>query len=251
MRRFVTSDSHGGYKALIQCLEKCEFDINKDQLFFIGDVVDGWSETRESLELLLSIKNLVYLLGNHDEWVVSFYTGKMQSKESERELWLTQGGAATVKSYGITKPMPQKHLDLLRKAKAYHVTEDNILFVHAGFDTSLPIAENDKTDLIWNRSFVRKFYKLYTQHSPFTIKDYKEIYVGHTPTISLDQHQTKPLQMNKIIMMDTGAAFTGALSIMDLDSKQVWQSDKVMTLYPSEEGRNKQTWHKMNGSYDA
>jgi serine/threonine protein phosphatase 1 len=37
--------------------------------------------------------------------------------------------------------------------------------------------------------------------------------------------------------MDTGAAFTGALSIMDIDTKEYWQSD-LPSLYPDENGRN-------------
>jgi serine/threonine protein phosphatase 1 len=38
--------------------------------------------------------------------------------------------------------------------------------------------------------------------------------------------------------MDTGAAFTGSLSIMDVNTKEFWQSDPLPTLYPDEKGRN-------------
>jgi serine/threonine protein phosphatase 1 len=38
--------------------------------------------------------------------------------------------------------------------------------------------------------------------------------------------------------VDTGAAFKGPVSIMDVKTKQVWQSDPVWKLYPNEEGRN-------------
>ena len=37
--------------------------------------------------------------------------------------------------------------------------------------------------------------------------------------------------------MDTGAAYTGSLSIMDIDSKQFWQSDPLPSLYPKEKGQ--------------
>ena len=39
--------------------------------------------------------------------------------------------------------------------------------------------------------------------------------------------------------VDTGAAFFGKLSCIDIDSKVVIQSDVVQTLYPNEKGRNK------------
>ena len=39
--------------------------------------------------------------------------------------------------------------------------------------------------------------------------------------------------------LDTGAAFTGKLSLMDINTKEFWQSDPVWKLYPGEKGRNK------------
>ena len=98
MKRFVTSDSHGGYLALVQCLERCGFEKGEDQLIFLGDVVDGWSQTKESIELLLSLKHLVFLMGNHDQWALQYYTGKLNDKEGVLRRWLLQGGSAAVKS---------------------------------------------------------------------------------------------------------------------------------------------------------
>jgi serine/threonine protein phosphatase 1 len=259
MKRFVFSDSHGGCKAMVQCLERCGFDNEKDLLFFIGDVVDGWSETKESIALLLSIRNLVHLLGNHDQWAIKAYTGEFFRQEmdnrEELRLWLLQGGAATVNSYGTETGMPDDHLQFLLKAKSYHVTPDNILLVHAGYDPDLPIENTNPDYLIWSRDFINTYYKLHTKNnkklkpgSAIEVPPYKEIYIGHTPTISLDKKQLLPLQMGNIILMDTGAAFTGCLSIMDMDSKEVWQSDKLMTLYPDEYGRNGISWNELEKS---
>ncbi|WP_242919179.1 metallophosphoesterase [Pontibacter liquoris] len=242
MKRFVTSDSHGGYRALVQCLARCGFDKKNDQLFFLGDVVDGWSETKESIELLLSLRHLLFLLGNHDQWALAYYSHQ-NGRKAASDSWQSQGGRATVKSYGAA--MPPAHLALLQKARLYHITSDNILFVHAGFDECIPIEENDAYTLLWSRDFVEEHYSHYKQHKPDRISPYKEVYIGHTPTIALDRKQTSPLHMENLTLIDTGAAFTGCLSIMDLDSKQVWQSDKVMTLYPNETGRNRQTWNQL------
>jgi serine/threonine protein phosphatase 1 len=244
MKRFVTSDSHGGYKALNQVLERCSFDKENDLLIYLGDVVDGWPETKESIDLLLNIKNLVYLLGNHDQWALDYYTGNLPGKENELELWLLQGGTNTVKSYGIGKPMLKEHIAFLQNARPYYLSDDNILFVHAGFDTAKPIQDTDAHFLIWSRDFLTRYYTMHMQQTPIQIDTYKEIYIGHTPTIALDREQTMPLRMGNIILLDTGAAFTGCLSIIDVDSKEVWQSDKVMTLYPEYEGRNGISWEK-------
>jgi serine/threonine protein phosphatase 1 len=39
--------------------------------------------------------------------------------------------------------------------------------------------------------------------------------------------------------IDTGAAFNGRLSILEVESKKFWQSDVVQNLYPDETGRNR------------
>ncbi len=240
------SDSHGGYRAMMQCLERCGFDNDADQLYFLGDVVDGWPETKESIDVLLGINHLVYLLGNHDQWALEYYGDKMGKGEDPPGLWLWQGGAATIESYGAGKPMPKDHLALLQNAKPYHVTEDNILLVHAGFDTEKAIEETDPDYLIWDRTFVKRCYSRFVAGHPLTVAPYKEVYIGHTPTISLDRRNKKPLHIGNVTLTDTGAAFNGCLSILDMDSKEVWQSDIVMQLYPSEEGRNGMSWNQLN-----
>lgn len=65
---------------------------------------------------------------------------------------------------------------------------------------------------------------------------YKEIYIGHTPTTNYNS--IEPMFAYKLINVDTGAAFKGRLTILDIDSKEFWQSDLLPDLYPNEKGRN-------------
>jgi serine/threonine protein phosphatase 1 len=44
--------------------------------------------------------------------------------------------------------------------------------------------------------------------------------------------------MANVWNIDTGAAFTGPLTIMDVDSKTYWQSEPLHQLYLNEKGRN-------------
>jgi serine/threonine protein phosphatase 1 len=48
-----------------------------------------------------------------------------------------------------------------------------------------------------------------------------------------------PMNAANVWNVDTGAAFTGRLSAIDIDTKEVFQSDIVKDLYPNEIGRNK------------
>lgn len=40
MRTLVMGDSHGGYRAIRQVLERAHFDFEKDTLICLGDVAD-------------------------------------------------------------------------------------------------------------------------------------------------------------------------------------------------------------------
>ena len=71
---------------------------------------------------------------------------------------------------------------------------------------------------------------------PNRLKHYHEIYIGHTPTTRYNSKQ--PINAINIWNLDTGAAFTGALTIMDIDTKEYWQSEPLKDLYPKEKGRN-------------
>jgi len=66
---------------------------------------------------------------------------------------------------------------------------------------------------------------------------YKEIYIGHTPTINFNED--KPMNCSNVWNVDTGATFTGKLSAIDIDTKAIFQSDILKDLYPDEIGRNK------------
>jgi serine/threonine protein phosphatase 1 len=66
---------------------------------------------------------------------------------------------------------------------------------------------------------------------------YNEIYIGHTPT--LYYNIDVPMQGCNVWNIDTGAAFTGKLTCLDIETKVFWQSNTLQSLYPNEKGRNK------------
>ncbi|HNP96969.1 MAG TPA: metallophosphoesterase, partial [Cyclobacteriaceae bacterium] len=116
-KTFVIGDIHGSYRALLQCLELSSFNYHYDQLICLGDISDGWPETREAIDEMLKIRNLTFLLGNHDFWTLEWMeTGYADS------TWLAQGGAATVRSYG--SDIPRAHHELLKTARPFHILND-------------------------------------------------------------------------------------------------------------------------------
>jgi len=239
-KRFVVGDIHGAYLALLQVLEKSGFAYKKDLLICLGDVADGWSQVVECFEELLKVNNLVYILGNHDSWFLDWLkTG------TTPYIWTSQGGDASIASYiresgAERRELVKRHIKFLEKAVAYYVTEDNKLFVHGGFNWGRPIAEQDIYDLTWDRNLLSA--ALYWQSNgkkglkEDRIKDYDEVFIGHTTTSRVDS-KLLPLHASNVWALDQGAGWEGKLTIMDIDSKEFWQSDVVKTLYPNEHGR--------------
>jgi len=234
MKTFVLGDIHGAYKALLQVIERSGIDKENDRLIFLGDVTDGWSETPEAIEELLSFKNLIPMLGNHDHWTREFLPLEESKAKTTGSMWWYQGGGSTYKAYQRRPELKEKHIEFLNNMKSYYF-EDDKCFVHGGLDMSKDINEQDEFYVIWDRRMWETVYrgkKLET--------DFNEIYIGHTPTIRYPKgngDQRFPMNYGQVWNMDTGAAYTGKLTIMDIETKEFWQSDKVKDLYPNEAGR--------------
>jgi serine/threonine protein phosphatase 1 len=240
-RTLVIGDIHGGLKALIQVIEKAGV-TKQDTLIFLGDYVDGWSEAAPTIDFIIALaqnQHCIFIKGNHDAWCEDWLrTGNAD------KTWLVHGGQQTILSYlTYTLTQKEKHLNFLKQMPFYYTDTQNRLFIHAGF-TSMhgPEKEFHNSNFSWDRTLwemaltmdrrINKDSLLY----PKRLKLYKEIYIGHTPTIHYNI--ATPMQGCNVWNVDTGAAFKGKLSIIDVDTKEFWQSDAVYNLYPNEKGRN-------------
>ena len=238
---FVIGDIHGGLKALQQVINRANVSTN-DQLIFLGDYVDGWSETPAVLDFLIDLSttySCVFMQGNHEEMLL-----KWLKKEDDDELWRFHGGEVTVQAYlNIPLRTIEKHISFLEKLNEYHIDDKNRLFVHAGFTHLKGVAfEYFRGMLWWDRTLwetamaVDGTLSADSIRYPQRLKLYKEIYVGHTPVIRFGA--SAPMNFANVWNVDTGAAFTGKLSILNVDTKEYWQSDSLPDLYPAEKGRN-------------
>lgn len=270
MRTFCIGDIHGSLKGLIQVLELSQYDYKTDNLIFLGDYVDGWSESAEVIQFILDLKSKIELLGrhkdsiicirgNHDEWC-----NEWMKTSLGRSAWLTQGGQSTVDSYVRTGHITSDdHKKFFRGLYNYYVDEKNKGFVHGGFTSSKGLGHEKyqksyywdrdlwKSALIFNNTDSKKLikYKGYKKFSKHT-----EIFIGHTSTGNWkckphyqEYHNPDQLAKNGPIVvpmnrcnvwnLDTGAGFEGRLTIMDIDTKEYWQSEMSKDLYKGEEGR--------------
>lgn len=254
-RKIGVGDIHGAAKALAQCFERSEFDFENDELTTMGDICDGWSEVYECVELLLKCKNRLDIEGNHDWWFkqwlyqgihpVSWMHGGHTTAESYirhagRDIHLqpSQGGWLTnLTTYDI----PDTHKQFFKGQISYFVDEKNRCFVHGGFDRNYFIKEQDPEEFLWNRSLVKKAMSCIGDQKLKTVDNFSEIFVGHTATVNWGNMKgepiTEPLTRGGVINLDTGAGWHGKLTFMDIDTKEIWQSDHTKDLYPNEKGR--------------
>ncbi len=226
MRTFVLGDLHGAYRALKQCFEKADFDHQVDELIFLGDVSDGWSQVPECIEEFRKIKNLHYVKGNHDLWFMQWL-----EKGYKPEIWMVQGGLITVRAYQEKTTLAADHLKFLKKGNPFYLDPYKRLFVHAGFtyDKPVELTDDPEEDYYWNRDIYQRSFR-----QEILPEFYAEIYIGHTPSHGISQC---PIKNHNVWLMDQGAGWNGYLSMMDINTKEVFQSDNVITLYPDEPGR--------------
>lgn len=242
MRTLAIGDIHGGLKGLIQLMNKLEVK-DEDNLIFMGDYVDGWSEAAQVIQFLMDLSqkiDCIFIKGNHDVWCENW----LRSGEVN-PTWYIHGGKETMESYdGFFKEEKEAHLRFFENLKMYHIDDKNRLFLHAGFTSMHGVKKEvyqetlyfDRT--LWEMTLgLDKSISKESLIYPKRLKHYHEIYIGHTPTTNFSVDV--PMNAVNVWNVDTGAAFKGKITGMDIDTKTYLQSDPVYSLYPDEKGRNK------------
>lgn len=161
MKYFAIGDLHGHFDLWMQLYDKivqlADFKPERDTLVFLGDYVDGGSQTKQLLDWLMEHKrkypHWVMLYGNHEDLMLDalLYKGQIYG---QYQLWYRQGGRATYESF-VPKELTEyersisqvedhittEYLDFLRNLPMYYEI-DNYFFVHAGLIPSLTIEEH-------------------------------------------------------------------------------------------------------------
>lgn len=253
-KTFVIGDIHGAHKALVEVLEKSGFDNNIDTLISIGDVVDGYPDSKKVVSELLKIKNLIAIRGNHDLWFKDYieYGNPM-------DIWVTQGGRSTLKSYGEGE-IPEDHRKFFTEKQVdYYIDDKKRVFVHAGLypytteghdiedlflmnygDKKYQSSDKYYRECHWTReldqmavlfnttrkNFKEQFPESETVRRCVLFNDtFSEIFVGHTP-------KKEVFNFDKYWNVDTDAGWGGKLTMMDIDTKEQFQSKPTRELYP-------------------
>jgi serine/threonine protein phosphatase 1 len=204
---FAIGDIHGCYDKLRELMERIPYDPQQDTLVFLGDYIDRGPQSREVLTYLCQLRReaekVVMLMGNHEYLMLEYHrSGDPALLPFLRQLGIDK----TLNSYGVNHPqslqdmlfLPAEHRDLLDSLLPYWETEDYI-FVHAGLDPNLSLAQHDLSTLCETRAAF-----ITDEH------DYGKLVIfGHT---AFDMPFVTPTRIG----IDTGAVYGNLLTAVEL-----------------------------------
>lgn len=239
-RTLVVGDTHGAARALWAALAAANFNAETDRLIVLGDTLDGWREAPEILEFYRGLppESLSYVLGNHDVCFLDWVRGGQRN-----HTMMGYGGAITCEVYlGVHADKLQAHYDWLVGQVEYIHDSDGRLYIHAGWDVDYGFTNPAQSSLgcyYWSRSFWEGMVEG-GDHA----RDFREVFIGHTPTTRISPFKAQPLNFRNVWNLDTGAAFAGVVTVMDVETKAFWQSEPSASYYPGEQGRQEHTRRK-------
>ena len=216
LRVYAVGDVHGRADLLGRLdarvgLDAADATEAERRIVYLGDYVDRGPDSRGVIELLAGGPMpgfaAVHLKGNHEDFLLRFL-----KEPAVAALWLSNGGAATLQSYGIEPAgrdpeelaaalratLPTGHRRFLEGLALTHEAGD-YFFAHAGVRPGVPLDAQDEEDLLWIRE---EFLHAATDFG-------KVVVHGHTPG-------REPDIAPNHIGIDTGAFATGRLTCLVL-----------------------------------
>ena len=221
-RYYVIGDIHGRldlYDAMIAAIEdEIVASPGRDhRIVLLGDLVDRGPDSAGVVARTRNwqdFRNVRVLAGNHEEMFLAAF-----EKEEALRHFLKHGGFETVLSYGLSRAqlatltidqlfallptvIPQSERDYIASFEMMIIAGDYV-FVHAGIDPAVPLAEQKRGDLLWIRE------RFLNHEGPLE----KVVVHGHT---IFDQ----VVDCGNRIGIDTGAFRSGVLTALVLEGDQ-------------------------------
>ncbi len=120
MSDYLIGDVQGCYGALQRLLKSINFSLDKDRIFFLGDVVNRGNKSLEVLEFIQAHPdNISMVLGNHDCHLLACAFGQIKPNKKDTFSDITHSKNAT------------KLLEFLSQQPLI-IDDNNALMVHAG-----------------------------------------------------------------------------------------------------------------------
>ncbi len=132
MAIYAIGDIQGCYDCLLTLLDKIDFDRDRDQLWFAGDLVNRGPKSLETLRFIKSLgDSAVSVLGNHDLHLIA---KSLNARKPNKKDTLTQV---------LEAPDRDELLDWLRHRPLFH-HQNKFNLIHAGIPPQWTLKEAQK-----------------------------------------------------------------------------------------------------------
>ena len=241
-------------------LERVRAKDPSPRFIFAGDYVNRGPETKNVIELLLTVPDARFVRGNHDDLLDMVLHGRCLTAHPDARtpltafLWFSHYGLAnTLYSYGVDEMdiewirhrptpdgvrklisvIPESHRSFIRSLPPV-VEDDDLFVIHAMWDPDepdpSPLADRLAGDVrLRTMSLWGRFAGEITRPKRWR----RTGYFGHTPVesypLSLTRGQNVPIRGPQIVLLDTGAALTpsGRLTAVCAETGEAVQVDRI------------------------
>lgn len=246
-KTYAITDLHGMWDLWEQISEYCD---ETDVIYFLGDAIDRGKDGLKIMESLLKDKRVIYLLGNHEEFLIEIapqLIGKNEediliTQNNDFYLWICNGGYDTMRTFINCTTEKQKwflsKLKRLEDIDIYINKFNKIIYLcHAGtnpdydaYDFML-FEQQKQNPYTWDR---RHFYRSWG-------KGFENCYVvhGHTPVQSLWENNivNSSIRKNKknvllpnIAIYENGHKFDLDLASFDTKTVALFDLDELKVV---------------------
>jgi len=212
-RTFVIGDIHGCVEEIDRLIDALAPSVS-DTMVFLGDYIDRGPSPKGVVDRLLRLQHegprCAFLKGNHEDMFLAF----LGCQGAHGEAFLSNGGGATLRSYGLegrfgelsVDRLPEAHLEFFRGLQMRRI-HGEFLCVHAGLAPERSLEEQRDEDMLW----IRDEFICHPHPFPYTVL------FGHSP------RREVLLDLPYKIGLDTGVVYWNKLSCLELESKLLFQ----------------------------
>jgi serine/threonine protein phosphatase 1 len=189
---WVIGDIHG-YNETFDALIKKLSITDQDIILCLGDLIDKGPDSLKVLERVKKSSQIFSIRGNHEEMMrlsISPKHGRMMKS------WLKYGGLITLESFSKDEANQieeaRKWLSFIENLPA-EIVLDKYRIVHAGYDDSKSLEDQNNQQRIWGRTIF---------HTKQTLDPDRQIIVGHTPVQTLNRLGKEEIWASEINLAD-------------------------------------------------
>jgi serine/threonine protein phosphatase 1 len=218
---YAIGDIHGRLDLLLEAKAAIAACAGRTphRVICLGDYVDRGPHSKGVVETLMALsaaRGWICLKGNHEDMMIQ---ALRPDRRGGAARWISNGGDETLASYGAGG-VPDEHLDWIEALPLFH-QDTHRLYVHAGVKPGVPLEDQDPETLMWIRdAFLAAPAKALPRH----------VVHGHTPQWRGKPDLSAPELLPHRTNLDTGAVWTGVLSVGVFEDARAGGPIEVMAM---------------------